>query len=108
MYGYTMRVAQDIETYHALHREVIGLAGTDYDGLVLHFAAPTAEGFELTEVWDSKDRLDAFNREVLPVAAQAAGVTLDPAEVQVTEFVPAVVITPQPYNSDDRQATEPA
>jgi hypothetical protein len=32
----------------------------------------------------------------------AAGVTLDPAEVQVTEFSPTVVITPQSYSSDDR------
>lgn len=102
MYGYTMRVAQDIETYHALHRAVLGLVGYDYEGLVLHFAAPTPQGFELTEVWDSKDRLEAFNREVLPAAVHAAGVTLDPAEVQVTEFSPTVVITPQSYSSDDR------
>lgn len=100
MYGYTMRVAQDIGTYQAMHRAVMDLVGDDFDGLILHLAAPTADGYELTEVWHSKDRLDAFNRDVLPAAAQAAGVRLDPADVQVTEFDPAVVITPGAYSSD--------
>ena len=100
MYGYTMRVARDIGTYQALHRAVMDLMGDNVDGLILHLAAPTAEGYELTEVWHSKDVLDAFNRDVLPAAVRAAGVTLDPSEVQVTEFVPAVVITPGAYNSD--------
>jgi hypothetical protein len=31
---------------------------------------------------------------------QKAGVTMDPAEVQVTEFDPVVVITPGSFSSD--------
>lgn len=108
MYAYTMRVAQDIETYHALHRAILGLAGYDYEGLVVHLTVPTAEGYELTEVWDSKDRLAAFDRDILPAAMQAAGVALDPAAVQVTEFTPEVVITPGFFSSDDGQHTEQA
>jgi hypothetical protein len=108
VYGYTMKVAQDIGTYHALHRAILDLAGRDYDGLVLHLAAPTPQGYELTEVWESRDRLDAFNRDVLPAAMQAAGVTLDPAAVQVTEFEPEVVITPRSFSSDERRSTEQA
>lgn len=100
MYGYTMRVAQDIATYQAMHQAVVELMGDSRDGLILHLAAPSANGFEVTEVWHSKDLLDAFNRDVLPAAMQKAGVTMDPADVQVTEFDPVVVITPGPYSSD--------
>ena len=101
MYGYTMRVGQDVGAYQALHRAVMDLAGDNLNGLILHMAAPTANGFELTEVWESKDLSDAFNRDVLPAAMQAAGVTLDPADAQVTEFTPVVVITPGSFSSDD-------
>lgn len=100
MYGYTMRVAQDIGTYQAMHQAVVDLMGDNRDGLILHMAAPSANGFEVTEVWQSKDLLDAFNRDILPAAMQRAGVTMDPADVQVTEFDPVVVITPGPYSSD--------
>jgi len=101
MYGYTMRVAQDIGAYRAMHAAVMDLMGDNFDGLILHLAAPTADGYELTEVWHSKDLVEAFNRDVLPAAMQAAGVRLDLSDVQVTEFDPAVVITPGPYSSDD-------
>jgi hypothetical protein len=101
MYGYTMAVAQDIGAYQALHRAVMDRAGDNLEGLILHMAAPTANGFEVTEVWESKDLLDSFNRDVLPAAMQEAGVALDPANAQVTEFTPVVVITPGSYSSDD-------
>ena len=54
MYGYTMRVAQDVGAYQALHRAVMDLAGDNLNGLILHMAAPTSNGFELTEVWSRR------------------------------------------------------
>ena len=64
MYGYTMRINQPLETYRALHDAVFEIAGDDVKGLILHFAHATDEGFAITEIWQAKEQLDAFNRDV--------------------------------------------
>ncbi|QWZ09494.1 hypothetical protein KRR39_06965 [Nocardioides panacis] len=68
MYGYTMHVPAPAETYLALHQavaDVIGEKGGG-EGLILHLALRTDQGFDLTEVWESKEQLDAFNQDVFP------------------------------------------
>ena len=75
MYGYTMQVPAPAEAYQAMHKavlEVIGEGGGG-DGLILHLAHETEQGFDLTEVWESKDQLDAFNQTVFPKAWHGRG-----------------------------------
>jgi len=103
MYGYTVHVPAPIEAYQATHRAVMEVVNEQGggDGLILHLAYSTDEGFAITEVWDSKERLDAFNRDVLPKASARAGVTMDGPEPEVVEFAPAGVLTQGSFNSDD-------
>jgi len=102
MYGYTMHVPAPIEAYQALHKavmEVIREHGGG-EGLVLHLAYATDRGFDLTEVWESREQLDAFNRDVFANAMARAGVSMDGAEPEILEFEPAGVMTPRGYSSD--------
>lgn len=102
MYGFTMHVPAPIEAYQAIHKavmEVIGEHGGG-EGLVLHLAYATDRGFDLTEVWESKEQLDAFNQNVLPKAVALAGVPTDGPEPEILEFEPAGVMTPRTHDSD--------
>src|SRR5690349_489851 len=101
MYGYTMHVPAPIEAYQAIHKAVMELIDEHGggDGLVLHLAYATDQGFDLTEVWESKEQLDAFNRDVWPEAVARAGVPMDLPQPQPVEFVPAAVVTPGAFVS---------
>ena len=102
MYGFTMHVPAPIEAYQAMHKAVMGVIGEDGggEGLVLHLAYATDQGFDLTEVWESKEQLDAFNREVLPKAMARTEVPMDGPDPETVEFEPAGVMTPRAYTSD--------
>ena len=102
MYGYTMHVPAPIAAYQAIHKavgEVIREHGGG-EGLVLHLAYATDRGFDLTEVWESKEQLDAFNRDVFPKAMARAGVPMDGPAPETLEFEPAGLMTPRAYPSD--------
>jgi hypothetical protein len=92
MYGYTMDVPAPIEAYQAIHRAVMEVADEEGggEGLLLHLAYPTAQGFVLTEVWETKEHLDAFNRDVIPKAMARAGVPMDGPQPAPTELAPPV------------------
>ena len=102
MYGYTLHVPAPIEVYRAMHKAVLELLDEEGggEGLVLHIAYPTDQGFDLTEVWDSREHLDAFNRDVFPKAMARAGVPMDGPQPEPVEFTPATVMTPRAFNSD--------
>ena len=102
MYGYTIHMPAPIEVYEAMHKAVLAVVDEEGDvqGLVLHLAYPTEEGFDLTEVWDSKEDLDAFNREVFPKAMARANIPMDGPQPEPFEFTPAVVMTPRAFASD--------
>lgn len=103
MYGYTMHFPAPIEVYLTMHRAVLAEVD-DYggiEGLVVHLAYPTDQGFDLTEVWQSKDQLDTFNRDVFPKAMARAGLPMDQPPPQPVEFIPTVVMTPAAFSSDD-------
>ena len=102
MYGYTLHVPAPIETYQTTHKAVLEVIGEEGggEGLVLHLAYATDGGFDLTEVWESKDHFDAFNRTVLPKAMARAGVQMEGPGPDPMEFNPAGVMTPRAFISD--------
>ncbi|MFL6134954.1 MAG: hypothetical protein ACJ72A_19275 [Nocardioidaceae bacterium] len=103
MYGYTTHVPAPIEAYKAVHQavlEVVAEDGGDSEGLVVHLAYATDRGFDLTEVWQSKQQFDAFNRDVFPKAMARAGVPTDGPEPELVEFDPVGVITPRAFTTD--------
>jgi len=102
MYGYTMHVPAPIDAYHAMHKAVMEVADEEggVEGLLLHLAYSTDQGFDLTEVWETKESLDAFNRDVFPKAMARAGVPMDGPQPEAVEFVPAGVVTTRTFISD--------
>jgi hypothetical protein len=70
------------------------------EGLLLHLAYPTDQGFDLTEVWESKEHFQTFNQDVFPKAMIRAGVPMDGPQPEPIKFTPAGVMTPRAYNSD--------
>lgn len=102
MYGYTMHVPAPIHVYHAMHKAVMEVADEvgGVEGLLLHMAYPTDQGFDVTEVWETRESLDAFNRDVFPQAMSRSGVSMDGPPPEAVEFIPAVVVTARTFNSD--------
>ncbi|NUR15339.1 MAG: hypothetical protein HOQ13_03405, partial [Dermatophilaceae bacterium] len=49
-----------IDVYLAMHRAVLEVMSEDgeVEGLLVHYAYPSADGFDLVEVWESKEQLD--------------------------------------------------
>ena len=72
------------------------------EGLILHVAHATDLGFDLTEVWESKEQLEAFNRTVFPQAMARAGITMDGPPPPTVEFDPLAVVTARAFTSDAR------
>jgi hypothetical protein len=64
------------------------------DGLVLHLACATEEGFDVTEVWDTREQADAFNATVMPIAMERAGMAADGPEPRVEELDAIGVLVP--------------
>jgi hypothetical protein len=102
MYGYTLHFPAPIEAYRAMHKAVLEVLAEEGggDGLLLHVAYPTERGFDLTEVWESREQLETFNRDVFPKAMSRAGLPSDAPRPAPDEFTPAAVMTPRIFNSD--------
>jgi hypothetical protein len=102
MYGYTMHIPAPGEAYLAMHKAVMDVMSEEGggEGLILHLAYETDLGFDLTEVWESKTQLDAFNETVFPKAMARAGVPMDGPPPETVAFDPLGVVTPRPFTSD--------
>lgn len=97
VYGITTRVPAPIETYDAVHTALLARTGTDVDGLLLHVGRATSDGFEVIEVWESRDHFDRYNRDLIgPLIAALAGDNAPlPSQQDVEEFeVRGLVIPP--------------
>lgn len=98
-YGFTVRVRQPVEVYDASHAEVLKAAGDQgADGLILHMARAVADGFEVLEIWQSREHADRFNQEVVGPALERAGAPTDGQPPPIEEFEPRVVMIPQAYS----------
>ena len=96
-YGYVMDVPAPIEFYDALHAEVgrRTVAAGGVDGLLVHLARATRVGFQITEVWESKELCDRANAEIVgPALAQLSGEQLPPQGPEMEEFEPRGLVVP--------------
>ena len=102
MFGYTTHVPAPIDVYRAVHQAVVEVVaeGGGADGLIVHLAYATDQGFDLTEVWESREQFDAFNRDVFPKAMARAGVPMDGPEPELMEFDPVSVVAPRAFTTD--------
>lgn len=98
-YSAITRVEAPVEMYNAVHASVTEKTHGVIDGLLLHVGRATASGFEVLEVWTSKEHCDRFSQDVLvPLMAEmaagriASGQADRPPEPSVEEFLPAGLI----------------
>ena len=81
-----------VEMYTALHEAVNKEVGTDVEGLLVHLARRTSQGFEVIEVWESKEHSDKFQRDVgRPVIERIAGPDAPALEPESFELLGLVV-----------------
>jgi heme-degrading monooxygenase HmoA len=73
MYSISYQVPAPIEAYDALHAAVTGVTASDGEGLLVHIARPTEQGFEIIEVWESREHFGAFMENTFPKAAAKLG-----------------------------------
>lgn len=64
--GVTVSVSGPIEAYDSMHAAMLRYPMPPDVGLVSHATRQTADGFEVIEVWDSKEVFERFVQEILP------------------------------------------
>jgi len=84
--GVITDVSAPVETYDAVHAAMLEGTGPAADGLLLHLARPTADGFQVIDVWESREAYERGMREVVgPAFAEILQGQAPPPSV-VTEF----------------------
>ena len=67
----TMDVPEPVELYDAVHRALLERTGGVVDGLLVHLARQTGEGFQVVEVWESREDFERYSAEVVgPLATE--------------------------------------
>ena len=85
-YAHVVDVAAPVEMYDALHAEIVRRSGATVDGLLVHVGRPTATGFQVLEVWQSRGDFDRYNdKVVLPTLADMTAGQPGPAPQQAIE-----------------------
>jgi hypothetical protein len=94
-HGLVMNVPAPIEFYDALHAEIGRRSTGGVDGLLLHVGRATGDGFQVLEVWESKEKCDRFFAEVVgPAVSSVSGGQAPPGEPVMEEFEPRGLIIP--------------
>ncbi len=86
-YGLITDVAAPAEVYDAVHARLLDRTGGRADGLLVHLARATGTGFQVVEVWESRDDYERYHAELVgPLLAEVAGAPVPQDEPAVTEF----------------------
>ncbi len=91
--GVVTDVSAPVELYDAVHAAVLEQIGTAVDGLLLHLARSTADGFQVVEVWESREEWERSRELVGSVFAGVLRGQAPPASV-VTEFEVRGLVVP--------------
>ncbi|MGY1697540.1 MULTISPECIES: hypothetical protein [unclassified Geodermatophilus] len=90
----TTDLSEPVEVYDAVHRLLLERTGGVVDGRLVHLTRPTADGFRVLEVWESREAYDRYGREVVaPLVAEFLAGRPHPPEV-VTEFAVLGLVVP--------------
>jgi hypothetical protein len=86
MYGVITTVPAPVETYDRMHAELIKRAGRSVEGLLVHVGRATTDGFQIVQVWESKEHYDRANTDVVfPLMRELGGDQPPPSIEQATE-----------------------
>ena len=75
-----------MEEHHRAIVEALGEAHIDPAGRLLFAAGPTPEGWQIVQVWDSRERLEAWVQANLGQAFAHVGSRGYPAPPRITDF----------------------
>ena len=64
-WGVRMDVAATVEMYDAMHQELLRTTGAVVDGLLVHLACSTPAGFQIVEVWESREPFERYSAELV-------------------------------------------
>jgi hypothetical protein len=85
MYGVISTIPAPVEMYDAVHGEILRRFGA-FDGLLVHIGRATTDGFQVVEVWESKEHYDRANTDmVFPLMRELAGDQPPPSTEPATE-----------------------
>jgi hypothetical protein len=94
-HGLVMNVPAPIEFYDAVHAEVGRRSAGGADGLLLHVGRATGDGYQVLEIWESKEKCDRFFAEVVwPAMDAVSGAHSRRGEPVTMEFEPRGLIIP--------------
>ena len=96
-WGLIMDVAAPAQVYDAMHAQLLDRTGGRADGLLVHLARATDAGFQVIEVWESRDDFERYQTELVgPLLAEVAGADApDDGQPVTTEFdVRGLVVPP--------------
>ena len=86
MYGVITTVPAPVETYDRMHAELIKRAGPSVHGLLVHIGRATTDGFQIVQVWESKEHYDRANTDIVfPLMRELAGDQPPPSTEPTTE-----------------------
>jgi hypothetical protein len=92
-YGMIVRVKAPAQVYETAHGAVLeALAGNEAEGLLCHIGREVDGGFEVIEVWKSKEASNRFNEDVVVPAMVRAGVAIPDEPPELVEFQPLDVM----------------
>lgn len=84
--GVTTTVPGSIEMYDSLHAAMLNHPIPPDVGLISHASRRTTDGFQVIEVWESKEAFERFMRDDFPKYAAAVPGDAGPAPEVDTEF----------------------
>lgn len=94
-WGFVTDVPAPAEFYDALHAEVAKRTTDVADGLLLHVGRATDAGFQVMEVWESREHYDRYNAEVVgPALAHLLQGQAPPPPPALEEFEPRGLVVP--------------
>ena len=95
-YAFVVDVPAPIEFYDRLHAELARRASGEVEGLLVHVARPIGAGFQVMEVWESKELCDRYTAELVnPAIAELSGGQPPPGgDPAIEEFEPRGLVVP--------------
>jgi hypothetical protein len=86
MYGAITTIPAPVETYDTVHAEILRRVGMSFDGLLVHIGREATDGFQVLEVWESKEHYDRANTDIVfPLMQELAGDQPPPSMDQARE-----------------------
>src|SRR5690349_18548171 len=72
--GVVYNASMPVGLYDAVHGEILKEDRKKFDGLILHVGRSTSDGFQVIEVWESREQRERYYRDVVdPIVERISG-----------------------------------